>query len=194
MWGSGGVGVHLRSVRCIPTNSHVSTSQEVSEVLCTGSSLPISSHTLWHHSCTKGVGMHLTDLRWTPTPPHGGLEWLTLVFPSWNEIFPCIHWEVSSLILDGDLRLFLEQWKRCCKNPGLPDLVVLTSHALRHHSCTKGFYQTNGHSRWASPQSTNSHFYVSGRLASQKSDSRIVMNSLYTKPQILPVRWKHGNL
>jgi hypothetical protein len=20
------------------------------------------------------VGMHLTDLRWTPTPPHGGLE------------------------------------------------------------------------------------------------------------------------
>ena len=74
----GGVGVHLRSARCIPTNSHVSTSQEVSEVLCTGSSLPISSH------------------------------------------------------------------------------------ALRHHSCTKGFYQTNGHSRWASPQSTNSHFYVSG--------------------------------
>jgi hypothetical protein len=22
------------------------------------------------------VGMHLADLRWTPTPPHGGLEWL----------------------------------------------------------------------------------------------------------------------
>ena len=90
----GGLGVHLRSARCIPTNSHVSTSQEVSEVLCTGSSLPISSH------------------------------------------------------------------------------------ALRHHSCTKGFYQTNGRSRWASPQSTNSHFYVSGRLASQKSDSRIVTSSI----------------
>jgi hypothetical protein len=44
------------------------------------------------------VGMHLADLRWTLTPPHGGLEWLILVFPSWNEIFPCIHWEVSSLI------------------------------------------------------------------------------------------------
>ena len=90
----GGLGVHLRSARCIPTNSHVSTSQEVSEVLCTGSSLPISSH------------------------------------------------------------------------------------ALRHHSCTKDFYQTNGRSRWASPQSTNSHFYVSGRLASQKSDSRIVTSSI----------------
>ena len=90
----GGVGVHLRSARCIPINSHVSTSQEVSEVLCTGSSLSISSH------------------------------------------------------------------------------------ALRHHSCTKGFYQTNGRSRWASPQSTNSHFYVSERLASQKSDSRIVTSSI----------------
>jgi hypothetical protein len=52
--------------------------------------------------------MHLADLRWTPSPPHGGLEWLILVFPSWNEIFPCIHWEVSSLILGGDPRPYLQ--------------------------------------------------------------------------------------
>jgi hypothetical protein len=53
----GGVGVHLRSVRCIPTNSHVSTSQEVSEVLCTGSSLPISSHAL--RILDKSMILHL---------------------------------------------------------------------------------------------------------------------------------------
>jgi hypothetical protein len=184
---------------------------EVSEVLCTGSSLPISSHALRHHSCTKGfyqtngcsrwtslqstnshfyvsgrlasqksdsrivtncdaeghgsklvmnflytkpqilpvetwefVGMHLADLRWTPTPPHGGLEWLILVFPSWNEISPCIHWEVSSLIL-GHVSISQEVSEILCTGSSLP----ISSHALRHHSCTKGFYQTNGRSRWA---------------------------------------------
>jgi hypothetical protein len=62
------------------------------------------------------VGMHLADLRWTPSPPHGGLEWLILVFPSWNEIFPCIHWEVSSLILGGDLRLLQTSKVRSADN------------------------------------------------------------------------------
>jgi hypothetical protein len=33
-----------------------------------------------------------------------------------------------------------------------------------------------------------------GNCDAEGHGSKLVMNSLYTKPQILPVRWKHGNL
>ena len=68
------------------------------------------------------------------------------------------------------------KYLRFCGRSSLP----ISSHALRHHSCTKAAYQANGCSSWSSTQSTNSHFSVSGRLTSQKSDSRNVTSSIKT--------------
>jgi hypothetical protein len=36
--------------------------------------LPSTSDTSCEVETWEFVGMHLADLRWTPTPPHGGLE------------------------------------------------------------------------------------------------------------------------
>jgi hypothetical protein len=77
-----------------------------------------------------------------------------------------LKWDFSMYTLRGfKFNTSQEVSEVLCTGSSLP----ISSHALRHHSCTKGFYQTNGRSRWASPQSTNSHFYVSGRLASPVS-------------------------
>jgi hypothetical protein len=186
-----------------------------------------------------------------------------------RSIIQALHvgeWGSTLDLRDAYLQITMFPPHRKCTGSSLP----ISSHALRHHSCTKDFYQTNGCSRWASPQTTNSHFYVSGRLASKNQirelllhqlnqtiqllvdlgliinldkchlvpsqiitylgavfnlnkglvfpsenrflainqaiadiiynrqcpahGSKLVMNSLYTKPQKLPVRWKHGNL